>query len=117
VYVGEETYRLACDALPFEEVGQHTGVHDRRPHLGQLALGQVGEGAEQVVCHNQAEHGVTEELEPLVGLEAGVLRAPGSVSQREGKEGFVGEATSQALPEVLVGRVLAQDAWARRATT
>jgi hypothetical protein len=70
-----------------------------------------------MVGHDEAQHGVTEELEPLVGLEAGVLRAPRPVGQRQGEECVVCEASSQALPEELARRVLAQDAWARRATT
>jgi len=39
------------------------------------------------------------------------------MGQSEGEEGVVGEVASQALPEKFAGRVLAQDAWARRATT
>ena len=37
-------------------------------HLGQLALGQVGVAPVDVVGHDQPEHGVAEELEPLVRL-------------------------------------------------
>ena len=106
-----------ADAQLGRQVGQNAGVHHRRPHLGQLALSQVRERAEQVVGHDQAEHGVTQELEALVGLGAGRLRAPRPVGQGEDEECVVGEPSSQAVPEDLVGRVLAQDAWARRATT
>src|SRR5438067_664775 len=36
----------------------------------------VGEGVDEVVGDDEAEHGVTEELEALVGLAAGGFRAP-----------------------------------------
>lgn len=71
----------------------------------------------QLIGHGQAQHGVTEELQALVGLGARRLSAPGPVGQGEGEKCVVSELPPQALPEDLVRSVLAQDAWARRATT
>src|SRR5581483_11655739 len=68
-----------ADAEFGSQVGEHAGVHHRRPNLGQLALGQAGERAEEVVGDDQAEHRVTEELEAFVGLAPGRLRAPRTV--------------------------------------
>src|SRR5207237_6924608 len=59
------------DAEIAGQVGQHAGVDHRCPNLGQLAFGQAGEGAKEVIGHDQAEHGVAQELEALVGLGAG----------------------------------------------
>jgi hypothetical protein len=70
-----------------------------------------------MVGHDKAEDGVTEELEALVGLGPGRLRAPRTVGEGQGQKCVVDETSSQALPEELVWRVLGQDAWARRATT
>jgi len=70
-----------------------------------------------VVGDDQAEDGVAQELEALVGLGAGRLRAPGAVGEGQGQERLVCEAAAQTLPEELVGGVLGQDAWPRRVTT
>ena len=57
-------------------VGQGGRAHDRGPHLGQLPLRQAVVGAEDVVGHDQLEHGVTEELQSLVRVLSDGLRAP-----------------------------------------
>ena len=64
------------------QLGQRGRVDDRRPHLGQLPFGHVRVGAVQVVGDDQAEDGVPEELEPLVGAGPGILGAPGPVGER-----------------------------------
>src|SRR5581483_10246506 len=59
--------QLACD------LGQRGRAHDRRPHLGELALGQGRVGAVDVVGHDEAEDGVAEELEAFVRFVSGML--------------------------------------------
>jgi hypothetical protein len=48
-------------------VGESAGVDDGGPKLGQPALGQVRVGQVEGLGDDDAEHGVTEELQPLVG--------------------------------------------------
>src|SRR5512133_3601793 len=81
-------------------LGQHVHVHRGRPQLGQLALGQVGEGAVDDVGDDQAEHGVAQELEPFVGGQAAVL--VGVAAVREGPD--VQLLTAEADPEGLLDR-------------
>ncbi len=82
------------------ELGGHLGqrgrAHDRRPHLGQLALGQSRVGAEDVVGDDQAEHGVAEELEPLVGLVPGVSRRTTTGGRARAQQLGVGERVARA---------------------
>ena len=63
------------------DVGEGAHVDDGGAQLGQLALGQVGVGAVQRVGDDQAEHGVAEELQPLVGRQAAVLVGVRAVGQ------------------------------------
>jgi hypothetical protein len=51
-----------------------------------------------VVGDHQPQHGVAQELEPLVRLAA-VLGAEGAVAQGEGEEAFVGEDVPQTFDE------------------
>ncbi len=44
--------------------------------LASSPSGSVGIGAEQVVGDDQAEHGVAQKLQPLVGIAARRLGAP-----------------------------------------
>src|SRR4051794_15205233 len=64
--VGAEPDRAA-------DAGQRAGIDDRRAELGQMALGEVGVGAVEGLGDDDAEHGVAEELEALVGRQAAVL--------------------------------------------
>jgi len=52
-----------------------------------------------VVGDDRAEHGVAQELEPLVRRMASVLCAPGSVHQGGGQE-VVGEVEAKALDQL-----------------
>ena len=54
-------------------------AHHGRTHPGEVAFGQIREGGEEVVGHDEAEDGVAEELEPLVGLLRRRLGAEGPV--------------------------------------
>jgi hypothetical protein len=58
---------------PAGDAGQGPHVDHRGAQLGQLALGQVGILPEEGVRHDQAEHRVAQELQPLVGRQAAVL--------------------------------------------
>src|SRR3712207_7246855 len=61
----------------------YTTLFRSGPQLGELALGQVGLAAVQLVGHHQPEHRVTEELQPLVRRQAAVLVGVGPVGQRQ----------------------------------
>ena len=63
------------------DLGQRAGVDDRRAQLGQPALGEVGVGDVEGLGDDDAEHGVTEELQPLVGRQPAVLVGVGAVGQ------------------------------------
>ena len=84
-------------------LGRHLGqggrVDDGGPHLGQLALGKRVVGSEQEVGHHQAEDGVAQELEALVGLRAGRLGAPRAVGDRSCEQLGVAERPAQTLRE------------------
>jgi hypothetical protein len=51
------------------------------------------------VRHDEAEHGITEELEPLVRRAPVVLRAPRPVRERRGEVGLVGERRAEPSVE------------------
>ena len=63
------------------DVGEGAGVDHRGAQLGQPALGQVGVGAVERLGDDDAEHGVAEELQPLVGRQAAVLVGERAVRQ------------------------------------
>src|ERR1700728_3657279 len=78
------------------DLGQHPGVDDGRAHLGQLPLGEVRVGAVAVLGHDQPEHGVAQELEPLVGRRAVLLAAPAAVAEGLHEERGIPEGMAQA---------------------
>ena len=59
----------------------------------------VGVGVEDVVGDDQAQHRVAEELEPLVGVVAGVLGAPRPVDERRRQHVGAVEGDAEALGE------------------
>ena len=63
-------------------VGQRQRVHDALAEVGELAFGRVLEPPVRDVGHGPTQHGVAEELQPLVALVAGMLGAPRSMVQR-----------------------------------
>jgi hypothetical protein len=71
-----------------------------------VALRQLGVGAVQVVGHHQAEDGVAQELEPLVGLLAARLGAPGTMDEGPSQEEAV--SPRQAQPRGQRGRLVAE---------
>ena len=73
------------------DLGQRLGAHDRGAQLRQLALGHLGVVLVDVVGDDEAEHGVTEELEPLVRVLDAVLRAVRTMGQGAVEEGVIGE--------------------------
>ncbi len=78
------------------QLGQGGRVDHRSPHFGQLSLRHLGIGPVQVVGDDQAEHGVTEELQPLVRAGSGILGAPGPVGQRPGEQVGVADSPPEA---------------------
>jgi len=88
VYVGTE-------AESASDVRQGTHIDHGGAQLRQLPLGAVGVAAVQGVRHDQAQHGVPQELQPLVGGEATVLVGVGPVGQRHVEQlGIQGDAES-----------------------
>ena len=67
-------------------VGEHVGVDQARADLGEVALGPVGVRAVEVLGHHELEHGVAEELEPLVVGQAPVLVRERPVGQGQLRE-------------------------------
>jgi hypothetical protein len=84
------------------DVGQRPGVDHRGPQLGQLALGQVGIGHEQVLGDDKTEHGVAEELQALVGRQAAALVGVRAV--RQGTVQQLGIDTHPELGQQVAGR-------------
>ena len=62
-----------------------------------------------MVGDDQAEDGVAQELQPLVGLVTGELGAPRPVRQGAGEELDVDEGTSEPLAKGFRGRTVNQD--------
>src|SRR5664280_749371 len=56
--------------------GQYPGVDHRRPDLGHQAVGELRAGPVGVLGHHQAQYGVPQELEALVGRQTALLGAP-----------------------------------------
>src|SRR5580704_10721481 len=75
-------------------LGQDLGIDDRGPHLGHQAVGQLRMVPVGVVGHDQAQHRVTKELEPLVGSASLLLGAPRSVGHGLIQERRVVEAVT-----------------------
>ena len=73
----------ACD------VGQRPHVDHGGPQLGELALRELRVRGVQRVRDHQAEHGVAEELEPLVVRQAAVLIGVAAVGQGTQKQRLV----------------------------
>ena len=95
--------QVVGDAQLPGDLGEHVGVDDRCPDLGEHAVGQFGVVAEGVLGHDEAEHGVSQVLEPLVGVAPTVLGTPRTVGQGLVEELGTGEAVSDALGEPFVG--------------
>ena len=72
---------VVAQAQPAGDAGQRAHVHHRGAQLGQLPFGQIGIFAEERVGDDQAEHGVAEELQPLVGGQPAVLVGERAVRQ------------------------------------
>ena len=88
------------DVRPEIEVLGDLGQRDRVDHalaqVGQLALGHVV----AVVHHvgdRPAEHGVAEELQPLVADRTGGLGTPRTMGERTTQQGLVGEPMADAI--------------------
>src|SRR3954447_9208305 len=86
------------------DLGQRTGVDDRGAQLRQASLGEVRVGAEQGVRHHHTEHGVTEELQALVGRQAAVLVGEGPVRQCTVKQVLRQLGVAECLAKVVVRR-------------
>ena len=61
---------VLADSVPAGDRCQRARVDDGRTHLGQLAFGQIRVVVEQRLGGDEAQNGVAEELEALVGGDA-----------------------------------------------
>src|SRR5829696_5122880 len=86
-----------ADAELAGHLGEHVHVHRGRPQLGQVALGQVREGAVDDVGDDQAEDGVAEELQALVGGQAAVLVRERAVGEGPDVQLLTAEADAEGL--------------------
>ena len=117
-----------------DQAAQPDLLGDRRKRLGvdqrvqphrQLALGRVGEGAVEHLGHDEAEHAVAEELQPLVVDARGAAgagmrqRVFGERAVAEAVPGERGELVEAGVVEAGLARHVAADAaqstqWNRR---
>ena len=108
----------AVDRPGSPTLGQDAGVDDGGADLGQLALGEVREALVGVAGDDQAEDGVAQEFEALVGGRAAfLLAAPAPVGEGVLQEAQVGEGMAKSLGQC--GRPLSAGvnpprAWRRR---
>ena len=74
-------------------------AHQGRPGAGQLALRRVRVLAEQILARDQAQHGVSQELQALVALDPGapVLVGIGDVDHGGAQQLHVPERVAQPL--------------------
>ena len=93
-----QAHRLAQTQLG-RGLGQGARVHHCRPHLGQVALRQVGVGAVEVGGDHQPEDAVAQELEALVRQLARALGAPGAVAEGARQQFPIVERTTEPLNE------------------
>ena len=73
---------VVAEGEHLRHLGERLGAHDRGAQLGQLALREVGVGAEQGVRHDQPEDRVAQELQALVVGHLPVLVRERAVRQR-----------------------------------
>jgi hypothetical protein len=92
------------------DAGQRARVHDRRAHLRQTALRQLRVVLEEGLRRDELQHGVAQELQPLVRGDAPVLERERPV--REGKTKRRGvdvdPETLREAREVLVSHIRCQ---------
>ena len=67
-------------------LGQSVGADHRCAQLGELPLGQVGEGPEDVLGHHDLQHRVAQELQPLVAGDSSVLEGEAAVGEGKLKQ-------------------------------
>ncbi len=93
---------------------QRAGVDHRGAELGQPSLGEVGVVGVERLGHDDAEHGVAEELQPLVGGEPTVLVGEGPVRERALQELSAHVGVAEGLTEVGIVVGLTQRGRSRR---
>jgi hypothetical protein len=76
---------VLADAVPARDRRQSARVDHGRAHLGQLALRQIRVVVEQRFGGHEAEHGIAEELEALIGGDPTGLEGEGTMRERETK--------------------------------
>src|SRR2546422_4693 len=82
-------------------VGERRHVHDRRAELGEITLGHPRVHPVGEVGHDQAEHGVPEELEPFVRDRQVVLERERSVGEGSLAKLGVAEGDAERAVECL----------------
>ena len=83
-------------------LGQGAGVDHGRPQLGEPALGEVRMGGVERLGDDHAEHGVPEELQPLVGRQSTVLVGVRAVREGAVEQLGVQNRISERLAQLVV---------------
>ena len=78
--------------------GQRLGVDHGGLQLGEFSLAAVGILREDLGGDHQTEHGVAEELEPLVGRQTARLIGVAAMGQGEGQQ-IVGQVDAERLEQ------------------
>ena len=76
-------------------LGERRSTHDRGADHGQVPLRKARVVPEKLVGYHHSQHGVAQELQPLVG-RAAILRAPRTVSRRIPQQARVSEPVAEA---------------------
>lgn len=84
---------------PIAHLGQHHGIHNRRPQFRQLSLWELGVTVVDVICDSQPQHGVAQELEPFVWLDTVGFGAVAPMCERESEQRRVDKLVSEPIAQ------------------
>ena len=99
------------------DIGQRMGIDHAGPQLGQVAFRTVGVAVEELVGDGQAQHGVAEELQALVGRQPAVSRRHSCGGSTPARAVPSGRSTPSASSSSWRDGVTAHPAAPRRASS
>ncbi len=82
------------------DLGQRRCVDHALAQVGELAFGEIAVHSVGQVGHHPAEHGVAQELEPLVAGRATHFGAPAAMSQRTAQQARIPELVAEVPTEL-----------------